>query len=63
MNLKPVERKCCETELIHTFSNLALCSQTLANTDTIFQNMYHVDLLEIIRNGVGFIVIIIIIIY
>ena len=30
--------------LIHEFSNLMLCSQMLANTIEIFQNIYYVDL-------------------
>ena len=38
-NFKIVERKCCCTELIHTFSNFTLSSQTLANINIheIFQ--------------------------
>ena len=42
-NLKIVERKCCSTEVINKFLNLALRSQTLDNIIETFQTIYHVD--------------------
>ena len=39
--------------LIHADLNLTMRSQTLANIHEVFQNIYHRDLLYILRNGVG----------
>ena len=50
---KIVERKYYKTELIQTFSNIRLRSQTLANISEIIQNIYNVDLLYILRGGIG----------
>ena len=50
---KIVERKYYKAELIQTFSNIRLRSQTLANINEIIQNIYNVDLLYILRGGIG----------
>ena len=42
-NFETVERKCCQTELIHKFI-LTLRSHTLGNIMETLQNVYHVDL-------------------
>ena len=39
--------------LIHAVLNFTMRSQTLASIHEIFQNIYHIDLLFILRNGVG----------
>ena len=52
-NKKQNKANCKIVERIHSFSNLTLRSQRFANINETFQNIYHANLLFILRSGVG----------